>query len=161
MSRLVQTARATAAISLMLLIGVLAGACAHKPGAKTSDGYSAKPMDTVSEAEAALDAAEKELGDMILIAGAAPVPAAPVPGSPVAEPRPSPAPNENRPQVEFSHLAKADRCSRACHALASMQRAAERLCELAGEGDTRCKSARSRVTAARDVVQAACPDCSA
>lgn len=37
------------------------------------------------------------------------------------------------------------RCERACRALASMERSAERLCELAGADDERCASARERL----------------
>lgn len=52
-----------------------------------------------------------------------------------------------------------DRCSRACRALASMERSADRLCELAGDGDGRCRSAKQRVEAARDLVTRSCPAC--
>jgi MYXO-CTERM domain-containing protein len=48
-------------------------------------------------------------------------------------------------------------CVAACEALASMQRAADRLCEL--EPGPRCEDARADVDAARDRVSRACPDC--
>lgn len=50
-------------------------------------------------------------------------------------------------------------CSAACVALASMQRAAERLCEL--EPGPRCDTARKRVDAARRRVAERCPTCEA
>ena len=50
-------------------------------------------------------------------------------------------------------------CSAACMALASMQRAAERLCEL--EPGPRCDTARERVEAARRRVADQCPACDA
>ncbi len=50
-------------------------------------------------------------------------------------------------------------CSAACVALASMQRAAERLCEL--EPGPRCDTARKRVEAARQRVAERCPSCEA
>jgi hypothetical protein len=37
------------------------------------------------------------------------------------------------------------RCENACKALASMKRAADAVCRLAGDGDTRCKKARTLV----------------
>jgi hypothetical protein len=55
---------------------------------------------------------------------------------------------------------KPSRCSRACRALGSMDRAAERLCELTGNGDERCESARGRVEAARGLVARSCDRCS-
>jgi hypothetical protein len=40
-----------------------------------------------------------------------------------------------------------------------MERAAEGLCELAGDGDERCQSARVRVQSARELVRRTCPSC--
>lgn len=51
-------------------------------------------------------------------------------------------------------------CSNACRALASMERATEHLCTLAGSADARCGDARSRVQSARARVHAQCPACS-
>jgi hypothetical protein len=52
-------------------------------------------------------------------------------------------------------------CTAACRALASMDRAAGHLCELALGGDEirRCEDAKDRVRAARDRVRAACGRC--
>lgn len=44
-------------------------------------------------------------------------------------------------------------CDTACRALASMERSAERICALAGEGEARCESARAMVKASRERVQ--------
>ena len=53
-------------------------------------------------------------------------------------------------------------CSAACRALASMERAADHLCDL-GAGDPedhrRCDDARRRVTAARERIKSACGTC--
>ncbi len=54
----------------------------------------------------------------------------------------------------------ASACETSCGALASMKRAAERVCSLAGEGE-RCDKARGRVTRARERVIAACSECDA
>jgi len=54
-----------------------------------------------------------------------------------------------------------DGCATACRALASMARAADHLCSLAGEGDGRCDDARGRVRGASARVRSACPTCAA
>jgi hypothetical protein len=56
-------------------------------------------------------------------------------------------------------LAEGGACDIACRALGSMQRAATHLCELAGDGDGRCASAKARVDGARERVHASCPAC--
>lgn len=48
-------------------------------------------------------------------------------------------------------------CAVACRALASMQRAADRLCAL--DPGPRCAAARAKVADATDRVRAACPEC--
>jgi MYXO-CTERM domain-containing protein len=50
-------------------------------------------------------------------------------------------------------------CGAACEAIASMRRAAERICEL--EPGPRCDAARAKVEGARKKVLAACPSCAA
>ena len=52
----------------------------------------------------------------------------------------------------------ASRCENACDALASMNRSANRICELAGPGD-RCEAAKSRVASASARVTAKCSEC--
>ncbi len=55
--------------------------------------------------------------------------------------------------------APADPCATACSALSSMERATKHLCDLTGDGDARCDSARSRVSGATARVTASCPAC--
>jgi MYXO-CTERM domain-containing protein len=57
---------------------------------------------------------------------------------------------------EYDALSTSD-CLAACKALASMQRAADRLCEL--DTGTTCAEARAKVDDARRRVRAACPMC--
>jgi hypothetical protein len=57
--------------------------------------------------------------------------------------------------------ASAPPCATACAALASMERATDHLCTLAGADDIRCTSARDRVKNATARVRAACPACGA
>jgi hypothetical protein len=84
---------------------------------------------------------------------------------PAAEPAPSPA----QPIAEAEHAdleqdqesprtaSVGTPCDLACRALASMRRAAEGICSLAGEGDQRCSNARARVEQRRaEVANAGC-----
>jgi len=50
-------------------------------------------------------------------------------------------------------------CEGACRAYGSMQRAASRLCELAGKEDDRCMAAQGRVDRATERLKASCPMC--
>ncbi len=50
-------------------------------------------------------------------------------------------------------------CAMACSALGSMERAARHLCDLTGDGDARCDSARARVVGATERVSASCSVC--
>lgn len=153
------TSRTTARVMLgvvILLLAVVAGACNPNPAAPPAkDANTAKPMNTPAEAEAVFDAAEQELGDMLLSS------AGYGHGPPVIPQPAPPAPQQDGLQVSEAVRKSEDRCARACRALASMQRAADRLCELTGEEDGRCKSVRARVASAREVVRATCPDCEA
>lgn len=60
--------------------------------------------------------------------------------------------------ADASELAT-DGCALACRALASMERATDHLCGLAGDADERCTGARGRVERARERVAASCPTC--
>jgi hypothetical protein len=51
------------------------------------------------------------------------------------------------------------RCPVACKALASMRRAADLVCDLAGRADAQCTDAQSRVTRSQSRVERACPRC--
>jgi hypothetical protein len=111
---------------------------AASPGAYPAPTTMMDQPTTVDGAAASLDQAEMELNRAIPT-GAAPF--ASPPGQPGATP-----------------LSEGDACTIACQALASMQRAASHLCELAGEGE-RCDAAKARVQTASDRVQQACPGC--
>jgi hypothetical protein len=97
-----------------------------------------------------------------------------MPGPP---PSPAPSPALNEPpttrdtaraaaradldRAQASLEASASDCTAACRALASMERAAVRLCTLAGAPDDarRCDDAKQRLVAARDRVRLACGTC--
>ena len=86
------------------------------------------------------------------------------PASPtVLRAEPAAAPDEDSDRAAPSSRADASvqlhRCRIACGALASMQRAAHRLCELAGDDDARCTMARYRLAFARVFVYRRCPVC--
>ena len=59
-------------------------------------------------------------------------------------------------QQEYSALSTQD-CAIACKALASIRRAADKICAL--EPGPRCADARAKADDAQHRVQAACPDC--
>lgn len=60
-------------------------------------------------------------------------------------------------KAQLAHGLEASNCAAACEALASMQRAADRICEL--EPGPRCDAAKRDVDEARQRVSAACPEC--
>lgn len=62
-------------------------------------------------------------------------------------------------QASDDGLGGADACLTACSALSSMGRAAKHLCDLTGDGDERCSSARARVSGATERVISSCPAC--
>jgi hypothetical protein len=78
---------------------------------------------------------------------------------------PAPAPGELQPRLQPAPPAepkgRMDRCAAACRALESMQRSAERLCELSEEESDRCRTVRERTERSRARVQTACPACRA
>ncbi|MGK3983407.1 hypothetical protein WME99_10230 [Sorangium sp. So ce136] len=98
-------------------------------------------------------------------------PAAPSPAAPPPAPAPAPpAAADSAPRATTagrerpSKKAEAEQvsaapCETACRALASMSRAAQHLCGLAGDADQRCDAARTRVKSATDRVEAQCPRC--
>ncbi|XXX82132.1 hypothetical protein WMF30_25565 [Sorangium sp. So ce134] len=145
-------------------------------------------IETAEDALAALERAEGEL-DQALGARAgleedrAVTQAAP-PGTPPPPPAAAPSPpraaapaeaagsagapsqrvtttgSSNRPAKKAeAEPVSATPCETACRALASMSRAAQHLCGLAGDADARCDAARTRVKSATDRVEARCPRC--
>jgi len=158
---------------------LLAGAIASCGGAAVSGAKAPYEEDlaTPDAALAALDRAEASLG--LALGASAPggyakpaasgAPMGQPPPPPVAqadEPRAPPSPRPAPPaQPTASRVERegprtpSDPCGAACSALASMERATEHLCGLAGAGNKRCQSARERVKSASSRVQAACPAC--
>ena len=94
---------------------------------------------TVDGAAANLERAEMELNQAISAEGDF---ANPPPGQP----------------GRSTQLSEGDACSIACRALASMERSATHLCDLAGDGE-QCDAAKARVKSASDRVHDACPGC--
>ena len=81
------------------------------------------------------------------------------PAEPSAEPEASSAPPASPapPTEEVRETSPRERCRTACRALGSMQRSAERICSLVGEGHEKCTWARGQVKDARGrVEQAGC-----
>jgi hypothetical protein len=131
----------------------------HKQAVPPSDpGGSDLSQATADEAEATFDEAEKDLQASMLTSVdegerqetvAADDDGDPVPAPPVAQ----------QQERRYTRNDKASRCDRACKALGSMQRSADRLCELTGGDDARCQSVRVRVEGAEELVRRFCPGC--
>lgn len=111
---------------------------------------SAEPA-TVDEAAADFESAESSL-EGLLVGGAADEPTAPAPTPDGGSTNTTP---EARP-----YSAAGGRCSRACRALASMRRSANRLCGLTSQDDPRCVNVVDRLERAEQRVKANCPSCS-
>jgi hypothetical protein len=97
------------------------------------------PFRTVEEAERALRDADRELSE----AAARPEDTAKSPPTGIAESR-----NERKTaEQERREVHPSSPCETSCRALASMKRAADAICRMAGEGDARCGDARKKVEA--------------
>jgi hypothetical protein len=162
--------RVRAVMAGLAAIGLGAGSLTSCGGAAKESPRSptgAEAPTTLDEALAGLDRAEGELDSVLLRAAPAaqspgyaqpPMAGAGQPSTPPAPPPPSPAtttPADAMSQPEANRLAT-DPCAVACRALASMGRAAEHICGLAGEADGRCGAARQRVQAASTRVHGQC-----
>ncbi|MDI3291249.1 hypothetical protein [Polyangium sp. 15x6] len=100
-----------------------------------------------------------------------PFAAPPPPAPPLAPTATAPAPIERKAETEAKRAedqspsadeatpVSDDPCMTACRALQSMGRAATHLCDLAGEDDARCATAKDRVRKAEDLVRQRCPAC--
>lgn len=110
---------------------------------------SAEPA-TVDEAAADFESAESSLEGLLVDAADESVAPAPTPdgGSPQTSPAARP------------YAAGGGRCTRACRALASMRRSANRLCGLTSQDDPRCVNVVDRLERAEQRVKANCPSCS-
>jgi predicted RNA-binding Zn-ribbon protein involved in translation (DUF1610 family) len=177
------------AATLLAVALPLLEACGGEPPAAATPPQpqvQAENSSTPEDALAAVEAAEHTLDQLVGPApasstvsppagGAAPsvqASAAPPPPPPPAPPRAAPAapvPTEAAPPESARRASKSDgyglrqkapdSCTTACGALASMERATEHLCALAGADDVRCTSARDRVKGASARVRAVCPVC--
>jgi hypothetical protein len=153
--------------------------CGGGAVAPAKSGAAEPEIDTVEDALGALDDAEAELrlalggagaGDdgMTGPPGAYPQPyAQPPPGQPAPAPPPEPAEPQaggQEPSLDREEEARAyspeSPCQVACRALASMERAALRLCELSGQDDARCVRAQERLDQAQVRVESSCSTCS-
>ena len=156
-----------------LAAGSLATGCASSAGkapgapateAPAEDGADSEEVGPTSldGAAAELDRAERQVLAALGTEGAAagePRPAYAETPEPPDSPAEAPAPAPGEREGTYRATA-ADRCHVACRALASMQRAAERLCSIAGDDDARCSQAERRVSHATDLVRRSCESCS-
>lgn len=151
--------RAIGAAGSVLALSLLAG-CAAAPKSMAPPAaapaapaeYAAPP--SAGDAQAELDRAEGELARAI--GGLTPGAGQPS-GDKGANAPDQPSMKEDR--SDGAAPAAGDRCEIACRALGSMERATSHLCDLAGDGDDRCSSAKERVASAKERVVAACPAC--
>jgi len=167
---------ALAFLALPLIAGGVTG-CGGAMPAGAAKSVSGDGASSVEDATAAVDHAERALDQLLgpastaLAQGAAPQAAAPPPPPPppVVAPTAPPAPSASSEARKLDGDDReaprqpggaTDACATACSALASMERATTHLCELAGDDDSRCASARARVQRASGRVRAACPVCS-
>lgn len=168
-----QTGRALLLLCAAAALAVGCGGAAVSGDSKTSGdttAAAAEPLPSdVPSALTQLDQAESQLaqalGDPTFAQAPKPMEAqsgatttAPAPASP-PPPRSAPA-GEAAADSSAQPAEPPDPCVTACRALASMGRSAAHVCDLAGEGDERCESARGRVSRATDRVRARCPSCS-
>jgi hypothetical protein len=158
----VDRTRPTTRVALLALVLALPIAACHSQSAPAKDAETGGTL-VSGNPEAEFDGAEQELIALVIGDGEETHIAKP-PGprvDPVPEPFPGPGPVPGIPKPGIQATSKKDRCTRACKALASMQRAADQLCELDGESSDRCRSVRARVRSARHLVQSTCPTCTA
>ncbi|MBK8257650.1 MAG: hypothetical protein IPK82_33890 [Polyangiaceae bacterium] len=165
-------------------VGLIAGGCGGGMQSKSAEPpQDAQPAFTdANSALAEMDRAEAQLagifggigagsadsadripnGMVAPAASAAPTAAPTTPPQPQTEPTGTGAtaaqPVPREPAKEATQLSggAADPCFSACRALASMERAANHLCGLAGESDSMCTNARDRVKNASARVSASC-----
>jgi hypothetical protein len=139
---------------------VLLATAAACGGASYSAGL---PSSSVGDAQRDVDVAESKLGGAIGMGNHAdamkhpselpPQQQGTAPNAPPDRPSVAPENGNDAP------LQEEDRCKTACDALTAMLRAVDRLCDLTGQGDDRCQSARERVQRASERVAEVCPAC--
>lgn len=164
-------ARATCLAAVWLVIGC-GGASkqADDPATESSAPDAAgaaeqeRGAETEQDPEAVFAAAEKQLEGLFAgreKAGATVGPASPSPSLPSPNQGSTAKPMNEDEGEEISAVEREKRCTIACRALSSMQRSADRVCEMTSEGDSRCEQLRQRVERARSTVYASCPACQA
>ena len=161
-----KTRRVAGWLGMSGLSAALMAGCAAPPQARAPEDDSTVTGDSVLEdsvddASAALDQAERDLQSVVLAFGDDDAGGDRSETAPAAPP-PAPAAGGTS-DIDESRSARKrpDRCVTACRALGSMNRAAGRLCGLAGGEDARCQRAEKRVGSARKLVRRACPSCNA
>jgi len=136
----------------LVLLAVMLASCG---GMKEPVSQNKDRPERFEDAEAALDRAERDIQKALVLGGDEDNRArdAEEPVGPQAQPAPAPYADRS------TKSAQERRCTTACRALASMDRAANKVCDLAGSDDSRCDGARTRLSAARDIVRRSCPTC--
>lgn len=136
----------------LLLLAVMLASCG---GMKEPASQGKERPGRYEDAEAALDRAERDIQKALVLGGEDQDRARDVEDEEPAAPQAQPAPYTDRSTKSTQER----RCTTACRALASMDRAANKVCDLAGSDDSRCNGARTRVSSARDLVRRSCPTC--
>ncbi len=178
-SRFVYFAAATSALACAQQAPPASPAFSQPPGAQDEVTSSSPDL---GELEAKLAAAERDLnaqlgatpatpsgGEAVTLDLAAPAEdKAAEQSKPSAQPAPAPPPKASRAEQPGSvggasaqRESRAPSCDTICKALASMERSADRICELTSAEDTRCTRARERVDSATKRVELSgcgCPE---
>ncbi len=147
----------------VVVLSMAASACAARPATDTpASGAPPAPSDDMVSSEEPLDLddaalrfeqAEQEIGTLLAEREETPDAAGP---RPRGETEGQATPMAPPPDVASN---RANRCSQACRALSSMKRSADRLCELAGGDDPRCRDVLARYERAGQRVREACAAC--
>jgi hypothetical protein len=131
--------RVAALLSVACLVGCAPAPKTAAPAAAPDLGVA--PPTTVEEAQAQVDRAHVQLGGVLASVGTQATGAAggPAGGPTAAEPR-----DATTGSVDMSRQGepKQEPCATACRAIASMQRAVDTICRIAGADDRRCLDAR-------------------
>lgn len=152
---------------ILLVLTVLGAGCAARPASTAPTSSIDAYEQDLNAAEARLRAAgvvpegessaSGSLGAAEAQAAAPPAPAeAPAPEAPAPEADEAAPPRaaDKEPPAPGKERAESG-CVVACRAFASMKRAADGICEIAGESDARCTQARKRVGDAAELLKKA------
>lgn len=149
-------------MGLVALVGALAWGCGSAPAAPESPPKTEARQPSIADfASMSAPDAEKELARAeasleatigLRIDGVADASGEPRPSAP---PRPAES-TATTPSVDGQTASANSACENACDALASMKRAAQRICALDAE---RCSAVQARVTKATERVHSRCAEC--